>query len=100
MNKGNQEIGSINMDGSKHDGKTLSKVPKKIVDKIKNSKDWANHKKKQTNLDKKKAEARKANINWLSPTKTQQALIASVAGAAALTYYVLHPSQWKAFIAS
>ncbi|EUJ41180.1 hypothetical protein PWEIH_00890 [Listeria weihenstephanensis FSL R9-0317] len=48
--KGNKQIGSENVDGTKHDGKTFKDVPKKKLSKLKDSKKWKEAKSKNDKL--------------------------------------------------
>lgn len=57
--KGSKEIASENMDGTKHDGKSLKGVLNSVVKKLKGKKEFAKYKKKQADLEKARAKVKK-----------------------------------------
>lgn len=61
---GKAQKGAINMDGTKHDGKDLSKVPKKVQKKLKDSEKYKKHSKKSIAFEGKKR--RTAAKEWLT----------------------------------
>ncbi|EBF6201846.1 hypothetical protein FIV71_14390 [Listeria monocytogenes] len=61
--EGKAQKGAVNMDGSSHDGKNLSKVPKKVQKKLKSSQKYKNHEKKSIKFEGQKR--RTSFVTWL-----------------------------------
>ena len=53
-----------NVDGSKHDNKSLDNLPKKVKEKAKNSKDYKKGKENQTKTDAAKLDIKRKGLNW------------------------------------
>lgn len=64
---GNKQIGAENVDGTKHDGRSFSSVPKKKVAKLKGSAKWKEAKEKNGKLMKQRSKLTFSNIGyWIS----------------------------------
>lgn len=61
--KGDKEVGTENCDGMSSHGRNLSNVPKKVRDKVRNSKDYQKEKKEIENYRKAKSEIRNRRLN-------------------------------------
>lgn len=92
---GSKEIASENMDGTKHDGSNLSDAPNSAVKKVKATSQWEKYKKKQTALEKARADVKK--FSW-TDLLFDPAPIILLAGALGVSFYMFTMAQWKALI--
>ncbi len=64
QNKNGSQKATENVDGSKHDGDNLDKLPKKVRDKARSSKDYKKGKEMQKKTNAAKTEMKRRKINW------------------------------------
>lgn len=65
--KKGKEVGAENVDGTKHDGKDFRNVPKKALDRLKNSGKWKEAKSKNDKLVKERNKRSYSNfVRWLA----------------------------------
>lgn len=93
--KGNKQVASENMDGSKHDGSTLKDAPNAVVKKLKSTSKWDKYKKKESEL--KKARENTKNFSW-SQLVLNPGPIYTLAIALGITFWFYTLNQWKAII--
>lgn len=95
FNKAGKEIGAENMNGTKHDGENLTKVPNSVVKKLKGTAEYGKFKKKQDKLAAERKNVKK--FTW-SQLVISPAPIMTLALALGLTFYVFNLQKWKTII--
>lgn len=93
--KGNKEIATENMDGTKHDGSNLAKAPKSVVKTLKSKSAWDKYKKKQKELEAARADVKKMSLSQLIFNPMPIMVIAAAVG---ISFYLYTVKQWKSIL--